>query len=246
MLDHRFTRRLDELSAQARLMAANAFRSGEATVVLRLGRELLDLHDRSIGELEEAWSGLVLDCGPGCSSCCHVRVDVTVPEAALIAVRIRRLGEPARRHVIARLRRLATRPGVKRHSWWLKNGVACPLLLNDLCMVYADRPIQCRACLSTSAAACRAGLEARDGSHVVTLARGPRLLARALFDGVLQGMEDCGLKAGAWDLVSALNAILLELDALDQRLPGSPAHKGTRSAGRSAPGPKNGRPACRP
>ncbi|MBK7824351.1 YkgJ family cysteine cluster protein [Nannocystis sp.] len=74
-------------------------------------------------------------CGPGCESCCHVRIGVFAVEAAAIRDALARLGDrdPALR---ARLRVQADAPD---------HADRCALLVDGRCAVYDDRPLICRS-----------------------------------------------------------------------------------------------------
>lgn len=83
----------------------------------------LDTEIARIGEMHTA----ALSCGPGCSSCCQA-FSVLPIEAAAIGEAIASLPIASRE----RFGKLA--PGDDR----------CPLLIDDLCSIYAARPIICR------------------------------------------------------------------------------------------------------
>lgn len=82
-----------------------------------------------------ARSPAAFQCGPGCETCCHVRIGVFTVEAAPIAAALVRLAtsDPALR---ARVRAQADDPG---------HADRCALLVDGRCAVYDDRPLICRS-----------------------------------------------------------------------------------------------------
>ena len=84
----------------------------------------LDAEIARIGKMH----GATLSCGPRCASCC-LAFSVLPIEAACL------------RNALATLP--STRQGQPRHTF---AGVAerCPLLIDDLCSIYAARPVICR------------------------------------------------------------------------------------------------------
>jgi len=136
---------------------------------------------------------LVPACSAGCSYCCHVHVDATVPEILAIVSHLERSQRPAALGALGE--RLAARAGlVERMSdearWEAK--IPCALLGDDgRCSIYAVRPLRCRAFHSCSVEACR---EAFQGIRDAEPVRAP-LLERAL-DAVEEGYDRALVRAG--------------------------------------------------
>ncbi|MBL8970544.1 MAG: YkgJ family cysteine cluster protein [Myxococcales bacterium] len=94
-------------------------------------RRRVDAHfDAALARSPAAFS-----CGPGCESCCHVRIGVFTVEAAPIRDALARLAvtDPPLR---ARIRHQADDP---------KHAERCALLVDGRCSVYAVRPLICRS-----------------------------------------------------------------------------------------------------
>lgn len=89
-------------------------------------RQLLDDLDAEIDRVAQMHAGL-LSCGPGCASCC-LPFSVLPIEAAIVHEAIDAL--PSADH--NQLRRN------------LEDTDRCPLLNDDLCSIYAARPVICR------------------------------------------------------------------------------------------------------
>lgn len=100
----------------------------------------------------------VIDCPAGCSACCHLYVAVPPGTAALIARHVERaFTAEDRASLVERLRATAAAQRSADDPVQLRQ--ACPLLGPDgRCLVYAVRPIACRAFTSDSAARCNAVL----------------------------------------------------------------------------------------
>lgn len=94
-------------------------------------RRRVDAHfDAALARSPAAFS-----CGPGCESCCHVRIGVFTVEAAPIRDALAQLAvtDPPLR---ARIRHQADDPG---------HAERCALLVDGRCSVYAVRPLICRS-----------------------------------------------------------------------------------------------------
>jgi Fe-S-cluster containining protein len=84
----------------------------------------LDAEIARIGKLHAE----VLSCGPGCSSCC-LAFSVLPIEAACVRKAIASLDTASRERIGRNL---------------AEGDACCPLLIDDLCSIYAARPVICR------------------------------------------------------------------------------------------------------
>lgn len=124
---------------------------GELLAKLAGQRQFLEL---LTGSLTAAYgsSGGIIHCARGCSGCCSLVVNCTLVEAIAIALV---LDEERALLVDAHVERLkGLLAGVSDLKGYLRShrqqAGACPLLEGDgSCGIYADRPISCRALLST-------------------------------------------------------------------------------------------------
>ncbi|MEP7124523.1 MAG: YkgJ family cysteine cluster protein [Byssovorax sp.] len=157
-----------------------------------------------------AKGALTIACAAGCSYCCHVHADVTVPELLAITRHLDQAWTEARRGALRE--RLALQIKRVEHlsdeaRWAAK--IPCALLDDaGRCSIHAARPLRCRAFNASHVEPCR---EAFHGSAEATPARIPRLdrahdAAEAGYDAAL---TDAGLAATAHRLEVGL---LLALD----------------------------------
>lgn len=125
----------------------------------------------AIAVAHEAARGRRVSCRAGCSACCHHLIPIAPAEAARLAevveampkeqrrevkkrfekavIRMERAGliDPGRRRGEAALRSTKTDP---KEAWedasrrYFEAKIACPLLEEDRCAAYAERPMVCR------------------------------------------------------------------------------------------------------
>ena len=103
---------------------------------LELYRQLIEGVDDLTSQLNERYQSH-LQCGAGCSGCCHHHLSVFAVEAAVLTEAIAALPEAQQ----TRIRQQAI--DVKEREA-KGESVACPLLLDNLCSVYEARPLICR------------------------------------------------------------------------------------------------------
>lgn len=132
-------------------------------------------------------------CSAGCSFCCHVHVDATVPEILAIASHLRRsVGLAALESFRARLAAHVTRvePLSDEARWSAR--IPCALLGEDgRCSIYEVRPLRCRAFHSCSVTPCR---EAFAGCAEAEPVKSPRL--ERAHDAVEEGYDQALARAG--------------------------------------------------
>lgn len=163
---------------------------------------IADAAERAHAALDEAGHRAVARgaeapvCAAGCSYCCHVHADATVPELLAIARHLERAWSEAARGAL-RERLLLQVSRVERLSdeerWAAK--IPCALLDGaGRCSIHAVRPLRCRAFNARRVEPCR---EAFAGSDEAEPARIPRLdrahdAAEAGYD---EALAEAGLSA---------------------------------------------------
>jgi len=131
-----------------------------------LGRRLADeVSERVLGSLRTA--GLTVPCRKGCAACCSYLVPLSLPEVCHLARDLSGLPMGVRRPVLGRFAQAAhriiqagppkvpdkpvqladgrvTSPAGAVGQWYADLHLECPLLQEDACCLYSDRPISCR------------------------------------------------------------------------------------------------------
>ena len=177
-----------------------------------------------------ASGALTIACAAGCSYCCHVHADVTVPEILAITRHLDATwSEPERRALHERLAAHVARvEHLSDEARWAAK-IPCALLDDaGRCSIHAARPLRCRAFNAGSVEPCREAFEGRDDA---TPARIPRLdrahdAAEAGYDAAL---TDAGLAATAHRLEVGLLLALDDPEAGARWLAGEEAFARARS-----------------
>jgi hypothetical protein len=162
--------------------------------------------DAEEGRALGRWQGPAPACAAGCSSCCHVHVEVTGPEVLAVAAHLLETWAPAALAALrARLTDQARRVGgLDDEARWAAR-IPCALLdEGGRCSIHPARPLRCRAFHSCSAEPCRAAFAGQEG-------RAPVLappLVRA-HDAAIEGYEQALAEAGL-----PTSTGLLEIDLL--------------------------------
>lgn len=151
---HASAARLAAWGAESRALFAKA-RDPERMVTV-----VVTLHRRVDEAIAATVSGhrVSLACAPGCSHCCHLRVQVQPYEAFHLAAWLRkRLDAPRLARVVAKLRANAETTRRLGDEARKRTNLACSLLDDDgRCIAYEARPAACRRCHSTDLAPCEA------------------------------------------------------------------------------------------
>jgi Fe-S-cluster containining protein len=159
-----------------------------------------------------------LGCKDGCAYCCYQSVEVTIPEAILVAARLVDAADPRRAKVLETARKFRTKSDTAR----LRSGTACPLLLDGKCSVYDDRPLMCRSVFAAESEQCRrAHLAATQGREVPIeffgLAQYYLLGDQAGLRGILKDMR---LQYDLVELTQAVAAFIEDPGLIDRWLAG--------------------------
>ena len=149
---------------------------------------------------------LKLACTRGCNYCCHQRVEVRPYEAFVLADHVRtRMTASEQLDVKRRLAANSARITPLTPLQHTQAGIACALLIDGACSVYAARPAACRKYYSLSVDTCRSAFE----EPAEPLA-GPleddnlRLAGNAVALGFAKGVEESGRDANRYELHAAL------------------------------------------
>lgn len=87
----------------------------------------------------------VAACRKGCTHCCHIPVTISTQEAKLITAATGRTAQPLLRPVrMQQLTNADHRAAASEQLQRWGTGTACSFLADNLCTIYAVRPIACR------------------------------------------------------------------------------------------------------
>lgn len=169
-----------------------------------------------------------LACAAGCAFCCYHPVDITAPEAFVIAAYLRTAFSTAEFEAIAaRLAANAERIQALSHDEHALAKIPCALLDNGRCCVYAARPFACRAWHSMSAARCEAIFTHGDPLSMIPP------LDMALYNtqwdvvyGIAEGLRQAGLDDRPYELHSMVHRALAVPDAAARWLHGEAVFEG--------------------
>lgn len=146
-------------------------------------------------------------CAKGCSLCCHLRVMATPAEVIGLAAFMRQTLPPARLEALTGT--IAASAAAIRAvpvSKLLSTNIACPLLLDGACSMYAARPFNCRAYHSLDYQACLDSFNHPDDHG---LGHPQSALLSRVNEGVQQGFIDVLDRVDAdkaqYELVTALD-----------------------------------------
>lgn len=171
-----------------------------------MGASILPQAEQTIAEFTAAAD---VQCRTGCSFCCHQNVDVTIPEAILVALQLGNEADPRRDAILAAADAFRGLDDDAR----IATGKPCPLLVDHRCSVYNVRPITCRSLTSPDAARCQAAmqsLEAGEGPQPIEIYVVLRFLCGGE-QGAIRGIcRDLGLQADIVELTQTVAAIIRE------------------------------------
>jgi Fe-S-cluster containining protein len=159
-----------------------------------------------------------LGCKDGCAYCCYQNVEVTIPEAILVAAHLVDAANPQRAKIIETARAMKGTSDAAR----LRAGTACPLLVDGKCSVYDDRPLMCRSVFAADSAQCRrahlASIQGREAPiEFFALAQYFVLGDQAALRGILKDMR---LQYDLVELTQAVAAFLEDPGLIERWLAG--------------------------
>jgi hypothetical protein len=151
-----------------------------------------------------------LACAPGCAFCCYHPVDITPPEAFVIAAHLRTtLTSAAYEAAAARIAARADRIRGLSYAEHAQASIPCALLVDGKCSVYPSRPFACRAWNSTSAARCEAIFT--HGNPVTMLPPLDMHTYETVWDvarGMTDGLQQSRLDGKSYELHSIMQRVL--------------------------------------
>jgi Fe-S-cluster containining protein len=192
---------------------------------------LADLTENALGFTDEILQKQPpVACRAGCAWCCHLEVQLTGAEVFYIAETIRRAWTgDEQASLVERLRaawaRIGSTPRVPDRPY-----LACPLLHENRCRAYEQRPLACRRWTSPDASLCEQALH----DDRVTIEQNLLFFwsTGGIYLGLRDGLRDLGLDRPI-ELVDGLLVALTVPDALGRWLAGEAIFTEWRAADRA-------------
>jgi hypothetical protein len=181
------------------ILSANATKSGRFE---NLAAKVHGLADRRLIELPFKQ----VDCGPGCSACCHRLVDATLPEVIAVAKFVKeRFNDEEQQALVSRMDGHETM--AKQYFVGLDESFSgvCPFLVYDRCTVHDVRPLSCRGLSSLDRARCH---QWAFESGPIPFERDRLNVSNAAVEGIVRGALLAGSTSGSYELSGATRAIL--------------------------------------
>lgn len=153
----------------------------------------------------------LIDCGPGCSTCCVVNVSTLLPEGIAIARHIRSQGAVVEKAAVDRLEALWREVrGIDDDDRLYMRRPCAFIDESGSCSIYPLRPLLCRSVTSTDAQTCRDALAGKTFGEetAIMMHQFQQNLYETLFTGVADGLERSGLDGRSFQL-SGLTRYLL-------------------------------------
>ncbi len=162
---------------------------------------------RSIDKVvTETTAGEEIACQAGCAYCCSSRVEISEPEAFLLALLLQQLSPPLLADIKQRLTDYAQQVNYQRQA---EQRIPCIFLRHARCTVYPFRPAACRKAHSLSLSACQQ--QTTIPQNLTTLVN-----CEALIEGTRQAYQDHGLSIHTHEL-GCIMLRILEDDTLLSR-----------------------------
>ena len=168
-----------------------------------------------------------LGCKSGCAYCCHVRVEATIPEAIMVFAHLIDPADPRRQRVLDNADRLQSMDEAGR----MFARVPCPMLIDDKCSIYEDRPLMCRAMMAADAAKCHAAFHSTSSENEIAIEQFVDAQFSACGDqAAMRGiLKDMGLQYDVVELTRAVAAMIRDPAIVERWLAGEQAFETERA-----------------
>ncbi|MEQ8965997.1 MAG: YkgJ family cysteine cluster protein [Azospirillaceae bacterium] len=186
-------------------------------------------------------------CAAGCGYCCTLFVEITPLEALVLADHIRaRMCPEDAWSAEAGILRICRDGRPESVDWRIANRLPCPLRLDDLCSVYEDRPLVCRAYASRSWLACLREASFPFKEMPVPVDAAAQDVSGAIYNGLVFAVRDAGLETGVVELIRGVGLTLATPEAHRRWLSGEAVFAPAREGGGRPPGSAAARGQMRP
>jgi Fe-S-cluster containining protein len=149
-------------------------------------------------------------CKKGCGYCCRVKVEATIPEILHLAEYMKKtLTPPALAVVRGRISSVSLKTSAREENYWVEQGIICPFLVDDSCLIHPARPFACRCINSMDIFGCRKFFETKDPETKILQYSYQKQVYTACEMGLQMGVAQAGLEA-SW--VELTRALIIALD----------------------------------
>ena len=165
----------------------------------------------------------MIDCGPGCSSCCVVNVSTLLPEGFAIARYLNQQGEESVQQAAQRLDKLWCEVrGLDDDDRMFVRRPCAFLDAQGCCSIYPVRPLLCRSITSTAAENCHDALTGKilGEETTVLMHQFQHDLYETLFIVFSTGLEQLGVDGRSFELAGLIRYLLRHPEAEGEWLAG--------------------------
>ena len=160
-------------------------------------------------------------CSAECSYCCHLLVEVSVPEVVSLVSFINENFTATDLEAL-KIRVQKTEQRIRGMNSYerLFAREPCPLLRNGKCSVYAARPLVCRGYNSYNWVTCAQDLKYSRSWRLIPHDEAEKDIYSDVLDGLVTGLKEEGLPSEPLELIAALQIALNHPDAGNRWLAG--------------------------
>jgi len=147
-----------------------------------------------------------IQCKQGCTYCCHFKVDVSANEVFAIVEHVQSTFTPDQlEKLIQKATNNKSKLAMLSQAKRIVTNIACPLLEDNACSIYAQRPSMCRKIHSTNVDACQHSYDNPEDNNVEN-AEHPILSAitMTMLTAAREGFSALGLDKTVYDLNEVL------------------------------------------
>jgi Fe-S-cluster containining protein len=182
-----------------RLLHARLEEAREARTLAPLG----DFIAANMRAAERAAPRRAIACRMGCAHCCHSFVSARAPEVLLAKAAIAARDREAARAAVEAAWDAAQSLGPDRRA-----GLACPMLRDGRCSIYAARPATCRTAVSSDAAICARTFAPGAAAEDIPTPDFYIVMRRGYSIALAGALKRAGFPASSYDFTAALRAAL--------------------------------------
>lgn len=162
-------------------------------------------------------------CAAGCSYCCSLQVEISVPEVLALVAYVEATFSPAEQEAFKQRLADTARLNKGLNSFQrLFARLPCPLLIDGKCSVYESRPLVCRGYTSPSWLVCAQDFKTSRSWRPIPHEEAEQDIYSNIMMGVAEGLKDQGLPSPQMEMIAALRVAVEEPDAGRRWLAGEP------------------------